>query len=102
MAAWCTSQPTKSVGECGLADLRVKVHDGRAVMMRLWPAPGSPAVAPEVSLPSWKSLCLGHTSRFSDCRPSDLLGCRGDWRLGLNLRAQAWREPHGGDPCVTY
>jgi hypothetical protein len=58
MASLCTSKPTKSVVECGMADLLVKVHDRRAVMMRLWPEQGYPAVAPEVSLPSWKSLCL--------------------------------------------
>jgi hypothetical protein len=60
MESLCTSKPMKSVVECGMADLLGKVHDRRAVMMRLWPAQGSPAVAPEVSQPSWKSLCLGH------------------------------------------
>jgi hypothetical protein len=55
MASWCTANPTTRVVECGRADLLVKVHDRSAVMMRLWPAHGSPAVAPEVSRPSWKS-----------------------------------------------
>jgi hypothetical protein len=38
-----------------MADFVVKVHDRGAVMMQLWPEQGSPAMAPEVSRPSWKS-----------------------------------------------
>ena len=51
----CTSKPTQSVVECGMADRLVKVHDCRAVMMQPWPEQGSPTMAPEVSRPSWKS-----------------------------------------------
>ena len=55
LASLGTSHPTTRGVACGLADRLVKVHDRRAVRMRLWPEPGEPAVAPQVSLPSWKS-----------------------------------------------
>ncbi len=55
MASLGTSTPTKRVVACGRPDLLVKGHDRRAVMRRLWPAQSAPAVAPEVSRPSWKS-----------------------------------------------
>jgi hypothetical protein len=59
MESLYTYKPTQSMVECGMADLLVKVHDRGAVMMQLWLEQGSPAMVPEVSRPSWKSLCLG-------------------------------------------
>jgi hypothetical protein len=55
MESLCTYKPTQSMVKSGMADLVVKVHDRGAVMMQLWPEQGSPAMAPEVSRPSWKS-----------------------------------------------
>jgi hypothetical protein len=40
MESLCTYKPTQSMGECGMADLVVKVHDRGAIMMQLWPEQG--------------------------------------------------------------